>query len=380
MRGSLACEGDALVDMAGFVTPVETAVEGDVRIRGIYVLVATAGRCENLGMAARERLVVFFAFEGMQLLDIIGPCDVLDAATRLLGGTGGYRAVIASADGRSVRGSAGVRIEADTSLAHARPGAVDTLIVGGGMQFEEILGDVRVTPSLQRLAHASRRTCSVCTGAFLLAAAGLLEGRAATTHWAFCEELARRHPTVNVMPDQIFVRDGHITTAAGVTAGLDLALALVEEDHGPDVARAVARWTVMFVQRPGGQSQFSERLALPAGVTSPLRAILDGIVADPSGDHRLAQLAQRAAMSERHLRRVFAAQTRTTPARFVERVRVEAARELLEGTATQVDAIARSCGFGSPETMRRTFVRVLGVGPAEYRARFRSPRLQALAA
>jgi transcriptional regulator GlxA family with amidase domain len=256
---------------------------------------------------------------------------------------------------------------------------VDTLIVGGGMHYEEVLRDARIAPCLQRLANGARRTCSVCTGAFLLANAGLLQGRSATTHWAFCDELARRHPDVNVRPDEIFVRDGHITTSAGVTAGLDLALALVEEDFGPEVARTVARWTVMFLQRPGGQSQFSERLALPAGISSPIRAVLDQIVADPAGDHRQPQLAKRASMSERHLRRVFVEQTGTTPARFVERVRVEAARELLEGS-TPVSTIASSCGFGSTETMRRAFLRVLGVGPAEYRDRFRTSRSLSLVA
>jgi transcriptional regulator GlxA family with amidase domain len=161
---------------------------------------------------------------------------------------------------------------------------------------------------------------------------------------------------------------------------MDLALALIEEDHGPELARTVARWTVMFLRRPGGQSQFSERLALPSTVSTPVRQVLDAIVADPAGDHRLAQLAARAAVSERHLRRLFADQARTTPARFVERVRVEAAREQLEATATPVEAIATACGFGSPETMRRAFLRVLGVGPSDYRARFRSTEPAALAA
>ena len=325
-------------------------------------------------MAARKRQVVLLAFEGMQLLDLIGPCGVLDAATGVLGGAGGYRPIVATIDGRPICSSAGVRILADAPLAHIRPAALDTLIVGGGMQFEGILNDARLAPALRRLSHAARRTCSVCTGAFLLADAGLLDGRTATTHWAFCEELARRYRGVEVVRDQIFVRDGPITTSAGVSAGMDLALALVEEDHGAAVARTVARWTVMFMQRPGGQSQFSERLAMPAGVTPAVRALLDEIVAEPAGDHRLAQLAQRASMSERHLRRVFADQTRTTPARFVERVRVEAARELLEGGTASIDAVATSCGFGSPETMRRAFRRVLSIGPSEYRARFRSTR------
>jgi transcriptional regulator GlxA family with amidase domain len=318
------------------------------------------------------RQVVLVAFDGVQLLDIVGPSDVLDAATQLLGGKGGYRMLIATPDGQPVRGSAGVRLVADISLGQVRRRGVDTVIVGGGLQIDRFLADPRLAPAVRRLAAGARRTCSVCTGAFVLAEAGLLEGRAATTHWAFCEQLARRHPGVRVEPDRIFVRDGPVATSAGLTAGMDLALALVEEDHGPEMARTVARWTVMFLQRPGGQSQFSERLELPAGVAAPVREILDAIVAEPAGDHRLPQLARRASLSERHLRRLFSEQTGTTPARFTERVRVEAAREQLEDGTGAIDTVATRCGFGSPETMRRAFLRVLGVGPAEYRTRFRS--------
>jgi transcriptional regulator GlxA family with amidase domain len=319
-----------------------------------------------------KRQVVLVAFEGVQLLDVIGPSDILDAATRLLGGNGGYRMVIATPDGQPVRGSGGLRLDADIALGQVRRRGLDTVIVGGGLQIDDVIGDPRLAPALKRIAPGARRTCSVCAGAFLLAEAGLLDGRAATTHWAFCEELARRHPSVQVEPDRIFVRDGPISTSAGMTAGMDLALALVEEDHGPEVARTVARWTVMFLQRPGGQSQFSERLALPAAVAAPIRETLDCIAADPAGDHRLPQLAQRVSLSERHLRRLFSEQTGTTPARFTERVRVEAARDQLADTASPIDTIAASCGFGSAETMRRAFQRVLGVGPADYRARFRS--------
>lgn len=331
-------------------------------------------------MADRRRQVVFVAFDGMQLLNVAGPAELLDAATQALGGRGGYELLIATPDGRPVRGSGGLRLMADVALGHVRPRAVDTLIVGGGMRIDEALGDPRLSPGLQRVSGGARRTCSVCTGAFLLAHAGLLDGRSATTHWAFGAELARRHPRVAVVPDRIFVRDGPVVTSAGSTAGMDLALALIEEDHGPELARTVARWTVMFLRRPGGQSQFSERLALPSTVALPIRQVLDAIVADPAGDHRLAQLATRAAVSERHLRRLFADQARTTPARFVERIRVEAAREQLEATATPVEAVATACGFGSPETMRRAFLRVLGVGPSDYRARFRSTEPAALAA
>lgn len=323
-------------------------------------------------MPTAKRQVVLVAFEGVQLLDVIGPSDILDAATRLLGGNGGYRMAIATPDGQPVRGSGGLRLDADIALGQVRRRGLDTVIVGGGLQIDDVTGDPRLAPALKRIAPGTRRTCSVCAGAFLLAEAGLLDGRAATTHWAFCEELARRHPGVRVEPDRIFVRDGPVSTSAGMTAGMDLALALVEEDHGPEVARTVARWTVMFLQRPGGQSQFSERLALPATVAPPVRTTLDRIAADPAGDHRLPQLARRVSLSERHLRRLFSEQTGTTPARFTERVRVEAARDPLAGTTTPIETIAAGCGFGSAETMRRAFLRVLGVGPAEYRARFRS--------
>ncbi len=316
--------------------------------------------------------MVLVAFDGVQLLDVVGPSDILDAATRLLGDNGGYEMVVATPDGRPVRGSGGLRLDADMALGQVRRRGIDTVIAGGGLRIDDVLGDPRLAPALRRIAPGARRTCSVCAGAFLLAEAGLLEGRAATTHWAFCEELARRHPGARVEPDRIFVRDGPVSTSAGMTAGMDLALALVEEDHGPEIARTVARWTVMFLQRPGGQSQFSERLALPPGVAPPIREILDRIAADPAGDHRLPRLAEQAALSERHLRRLFSEQTGTTPARFTERVRVEAARELLEGDAAPIDIVAGRCGFGSPETMRRAFLRVLGVGPAEYRGRFRS--------
>ena len=323
-------------------------------------------------MQNRPRQIVVLAFDQMQILDVVGPAEVLDAATQVLRGHGGYEVRVATLDGGSVRGSSGIRLHADVALARVRPRDVDTLIVGGGMEFEHVLGAAGVGREIARVARGARRTCSVCTGAFLLAGAGLLDGKVATTHWAFCEDLAARYPRVRVLPDRIFVRDDRTMTSAGVTAGMDLALALIEDDYGVDLARTVARWTVMFLQRPGGQSQFSARLAVPASAAAPLRAVLDSVVADPSGDHRLSELARRAALSERHFRRVFAQQTGTTPARFVERVRVEAARHQLESSAGSVEHVATSCGFGSPETMRRAFLRVVGVGPSEYRQRFRT--------
>jgi transcriptional regulator GlxA family with amidase domain len=341
----------------------------------------TSARQFTIGLVpSPKRHVVLVGFDGMQLLNLVGPAEMLDAATQVLGGDRGYRVTIATPDGKPVRGSAGMRIAADRSLVHVRPRTVDTVIVGGGMRIGEVVDDPRLASGLRRLAAGARRTCSVCTGAFLLANAGLLDDKTATTHWAFCAQLASRHPRVRVELDRIFVRDGGTMTSAGSTAGMDLTLALIEEDHGPDVARTVARWTVMFLQRPGGQSQFSERLALPSTVASPIREIVDAVVAEPAADHRLAQLAKRAAVSDRHLRRLFADQTGTTPARFVERIRVEAARERLERTATPIETVAATCGFGSAETMRRAFLRVLGVGPSDYRARFRSTENHELAA
>jgi transcriptional regulator GlxA family with amidase domain len=331
-------------------------------------------------VSKRRRQVVFVAFDGIQLLDLVGPAEVLDAATRLLPDDGGYQVAVASRGGRAVRAASGLRLSADLALHHVRGRGLDTLIVPGALGVDAALADQRLIADVGRLAAGARRTCSVCTGAFVLAACGLLDGRSATTHWAFGDELRRRHPTVRLEPDRIFVRDGAITTSAGVTAGIDLALALVEEDHGPELARTVARWIVAFLQRPGGQAQFSERLILPAGVGSPVRTVLDRVAADPAGDHRQAQLARHAAVSERHLRRLFAQQAQTTPARFVERIRVEAARNLLETTTASIEEIARRSGFGSSETMRRSFHRTLGTTPAEYRSRFHVSAAPELAA
>jgi transcriptional regulator GlxA family with amidase domain len=249
------------------------------------------------------------------------------------------------------------------------------LLIAGGLTYVDAMRSDELLAEVSRIAGRARRVGSICTGALVLAAAGLLDGRTATTHWAFCEELGRDFPEITVEPDRIFVRDGNVFTSAGVTAGMDLALALVEADHGVEVARKVARWLVIFVQRPGGQSQFSERLAHPVQLDSAMRAVLDEIVADPSGDHSVPRLAKRAALSERHFARVFIAETGTTPARFVERVRVEAARDLLEAGPMSVEPVAEEVGFGSAETMRRAFLRVLGVGPADYRARFGTTQL-----
>ncbi len=312
------------------------------------------------------RRVLIIAFDGFQMLDAAGPAEVFDGAKNLTGG--GYQVRLATPGGKDVRAGSGLRLGADLALESAR-GPLDTLLVAGGFGARAAAEDSEVVRHVARLAARARRITSVCTGAELLATAGLLDGRRATTHWAWCGALAERHPNVTVEPDRIFVRDGNVATSAGVTAGMDLALALVEEDHGPEIARTVARWMVLFLQRPGGQSQFSERLAPPAPRTASLRPVLDAIAADPTADHRLETLAERAAMSERHLVRRFAAELHTSPARFVERVRVEAARTALEEGST-VEEAARRSGFSSAEIMRRAFLRVLGVTPSDYRQRF----------
>jgi transcriptional regulator GlxA family with amidase domain len=323
--------------------------------------------------AVAERSVLVVVHEGAVLLDVAGPVEVFHSVRRV--GRPGYDIRIASVDGGPLHTSTGPRISADVALADVTE-PVDTLVVvgtvaqSGGRHLDPaVVGEVR------RLAELSRRVTSVCNGAFVLAAAGLLDGARATTHWSACRELARGYPAVRVEPDAIFVRDGRITTSAGVTAGIDLALALVEEDHGADVVRQVARRLVVFVQRPGGQSQFSAWAAAPVSRHEPLREVVRAVVLDPGGDHSVPAMAARATMSVRHFSRLFAHEIGMPPAQYVERARVDAARGRLESGDDSQDAIARRCGFGTAETMRRAFLRVLGVPPGAYRDRFRTTGL-----
>src|SRR5581483_9886480 len=232
-------------------------------------------------------------------------------------------------------------------------GPIDTLIVAGGFGVQDAVEDDLLVGWVRSAARRSRRVASVCSGAFLLAAAGLLDGRRATTHWAYCGELARRHPEIEVDPKPIFVRDGNVWTAAGVTAGIDLALGLVEDDLGPEVARQAARWLVMFVQRPGGQAQFSSHLGAAAATRAPLRELQRWIGDHLEEDLRVEALAAQAAMSTRNFARAFRRETGMTPAAYVEAVRVEAARQRLERSAEPIELIAVRTGFGTPETMRR---------------------------
>jgi transcriptional regulator GlxA family with amidase domain len=312
----------------------------------------------------RDVLVVLF--DGVQSLDVTGPIEVFAHAE------GAYRVRTASIGGGTVRTSSGLRITPDLDLGQdldldgAWPG--DLLLVPGGP------GSRRPNPELvgwlSQQARRATRLASVCTGAFLLAEAGLLTGRQVTTHWAHCATLAERYPDISVDPEPIFVWDGHVVTSAGVTAGIDLALALVEEDLGRDVALRIARELVVFLRRPGNQAQFSAQLAAQLASREPLRDVQRWITDNPAADLSVETLAGRASLSPRQFARAFAAEVGMPPGRFVDRVRLESARRRLEDTADGVEETARACGYGTPEAMRRAFIRVLGASPAEYRRRF----------
>jgi transcriptional regulator GlxA family with amidase domain len=314
----------------------------------------------------------------VQSLDVTGPLEVFAGAQRLIEATGrserGYEIRVLSRDGAPLQTSSGLTLTPHAGLRDAAPapGDIDTLIVAGGYGSREAMADRVLVDWISQVASTARRTASVCTGAFLLAQAGLLDGRRATTHWAAAEELALLHPAVRVDPEPIFLRDGPIWTSAGVTAGMDLALALVEEDLDRDAALTIARHLVLFLRRPGNQSQFSATLAAQQPEREPLREVQRYAVESPAGDLSVEAMAARAHMSPRHFARAFRAETGVTPARYVESVRVEAARRRLEDTVDPVAAVAAACGFGTAETMRRVFLRTLRVGPAEYRRRFQS--------
>jgi transcriptional regulator GlxA family with amidase domain len=262
-----------------------------------------------------------------------------------------------------------LRLLADRSFRAVR-GDIDTLIVSGIDEPDDARRDPELIRWLARTAPRVRRVVGLCTGTFVLAEAGLLDGRRATTHWMDCDELARRFPAVTVERDPIYVRDRGIYTSAGATAGLDLVLALVEEDVGRRVALQVARRMVVFLKRPGGQAQFSAQLATQLAEREPLRELQAWIMEHPGAELSIDALARRVAMSPRNFFRVFVREIGMTPGRFVERVRVEAARRLLEETSRAIPDVAAACGFGTPEAMRVAFLRTLGVNPRSYRSRF----------
>ncbi|MEV6264774.1 GlxA family transcriptional regulator [Streptomyces sp. NPDC051784] len=317
----------------------------------------------------QQRSVCVVLFDGVQSLDVSGPMEVFAGASRFPGVS--YDLRTASLDGAQVRCSSGLTLVPDAALTDET--APDLLVVPGGDGTRD--PDPALIDWLRVHAPEAGQLVSVCTGALLLAAAGLLDGHRVTTHWSVCDTLARRYPAVEVDPDPVYVRDGKLATSAGVTAGIDLALALVEEEHGRDVALAVARHLVVFLRRPGNQAQFSAQLAAQTAVREPLREVQHWVTGHPDADLSVESLAARARLSPRHFARAFQAETGLTPGKYVERVRLEHARRLLEDTADGVTGISRASGYGTPEAMRRAFVRTLGTAPAEYRRRFRAQPL-----
>ena len=317
--------------------------------------------------------MVIVCFPGVQPLDVVGPHEVFVGATRLLEAGGkrapGYRVDLAATTPGPVTCESGLTLFAPRPLPRSR--AIDTLLVPGGDGVFDARADRKLVGFVRRAAAGARRVGSVCSGAFVLAEAGLLDGRTVTTHWRRAARLADDYPAVDVEPDPIFVHDGPIWTSAGVTAGIDLALAMVEEDHGAELAQIIARNLVMFLRRSGGQSQFATPVWTPLASHDAVRAAQELVNADPATDHRVDVLAHAVGMSARHFTRRFHEQTGESPARYVERVRVDHARGMLETHDAGVAAVAKRCGFGTAETMRRAFVRRIGVPPDDYRKRFR---------
>jgi transcriptional regulator GlxA family with amidase domain len=314
-----------------------------------------------------EPHIVIVAFPSGQILDVSGPLEVFSTASRFLP-IPPYRTQVVSAKGGAVLSTSGMEF-LTTAIADV-VGPIDTLVVAGGRDIHEASVDEHLVHHIGRLAAKSRRVTSVCSGAFLLAAAGLLDGRRATTHWADCELLASDYPLVAVEPDAIYVRDENVWTSAGVTAGIDLALALVADDHGRRAAVEVARQLVVYLRRSGGQAQFSAVLAAQSSDHEPIREVLTWLADNLIQDLSVAALATRSNLSERQFSRVFKAEVGITPAEHVEAVRMEAACRLLETTSKSIDQIATLCGFGVPETMNRAFRRRLNTTPGAHRQHF----------
>lgn len=339
--------------------------------------------------AEPTKTIVLVVYQGCQSLDVTGPWEVFSKANTFCQEAGRpkpYRLLLASPEGGPITSNSGLQLGPTTALAALR-GAIDTvLVVGGNDEVLEQPGSVpQVVPWLQRRVGQVRRMGSVCTGAFALAAAGLLDGRRATTHWQYCERLAALYPRVNLEPDAIFVADPPLYSSAGITAAIDLSLALVEADLGQALALQVARNLVLFLRRPGGQSQYSAGLqaqtqasrAEQAGNASSserrLAALLLWMVEHPTQDLGVAALAERAHMSERHFARLFLSETGQTPARFVEALRLDRAKSYLEQSAWPLERVAQRAGFGSVDSLQRSLKRQAGITPQQYRQRFSSP-------
>lgn len=317
--------------------------------------------------------MVVVGFERVQALDIVGPFEVFTGATLQLAATGhaadGYDVSLVSVEGRHVSTGTGLDLVAKP-LPDPRA-AIDTVVLPGGFGTGEARRDPALIAWIRAVAPSARRVISVCTGAMLAAEAGLLDGCPATTHWAYAGLMADEYPAVDVDPEPIFVRSSErVWTAAGVTSGIDLALALVEDDHGTELAQTVARWLVLYLRRPGGQTQFAAPVWMPRAKRAPIRDVQQAIEAQPGGAHSVTDLARRAAMSPRHFTRLFTDEVGEAPGAYVERIRTEAARRQLTETDDTVTVIAARCGFGTAETMRRNFVRRVGVSPDQYRKTF----------
>jgi transcriptional regulator GlxA family with amidase domain len=333
-------------------------------------------RDKHLNGARATKRILFVAGSGTEILDLVGPLQVFARASDMYlrdhpGAPPIYSVeVVSIAPGRSLIANCGLRFSANKTFREVR-GKIDTVLVAGGDVIEQNKMSRGAVGWLKKITARTRRVGSVCTGAMLLARAGLLDGRRATTHWNWCETLIRCAPRTDVDPDPIFVRDENIYTSAGVTAGMDLALALVEEDHGSQLALQVARNLVLYLRRPGGQSQFSAALSLQGTDRKPLRELEAWVLDHLDQPLTVPVLAQRVAMSPRNFARVFTKEMRTTPAKFVERLRVEAARRRLEESQNTMEMIAAQCGFGNVNSMRNVFQRALKIPPGQYRRHFR---------
>lgn len=325
--------------------------------------------------ASDHHRVVIVAFDGVQPLDITGPHEVFAVANEVLDGLGRtgprYDLRIVATRAGVVRGESGLAFHVDHGIDDTRVDAADspigTLVLPGGGGVRAATRDERLVAWVVSASARAERTVTVCTGTFLAAAAGLTTGRRVTTHWGRADALAAAHPDTFVDAEPIYVRDGDLWSSAGVTAGIDLSLALVEHDHGAEVAQVVARWLVVFLRRPGGQTQFAAPVWTEPAEREPIRAAQDLVHADPAAPLTVSHLARHAGLSPRHFTRLFHQQVGVSPARYVEKIRVDAARRLLESDRAGVAAVAHRCGFGSAETMRRAFLRTLGVAPDHYR-------------
>ncbi|OBK82640.1 AraC family transcriptional regulator [Mycobacterium sp. 1164985.4] len=311
-------------------------------------------------------MVVIVVFDDVTMLDVAGAGEVFAEANRF---GGDYDIRVASVDGCDVATSVGIRMGVTDSIASIE--SADTVLVAGSDSIPSRPIDPALVEAVKSVASRTRRLGSICTGSFILAQAGLLSGRRATTHWRETRRLARLFPDITVEPDALFVRDGDVFTSAGVSSGIDLALALVEQDHGVDLVRDVARWLVVYLKRAGGQSQFSALIEANPPPQSALRAVTEAIAANPAADHSVKSLAVRASLSTRQLTRLFRSELGMSPAEYVEMIRIDAARAALDAGRTVTDT-AHLAGFGSTETLRRAFVEHLGVSPKAYRDRFRT--------